>query len=42
VLQPQHPNLRTIDVTRKSAIQSATEILDYVTSITERQESESK
>lgn len=33
VLLPQHPNLRTIDVTHKSAIECATEILDYVTSI---------
>ena len=33
VLLPQHPNLRTIDVTRKSASDSAAEILDYVMSI---------
>jgi hypothetical protein len=34
VLTPQHPHLRTIDVTTRSASESATEILDYVTSIT--------
>ena len=36
VLLPRHPNLRTIDVTRKSASDSAAEILDYVMSIAKK------
>ena len=36
VLIPRHPYVRTIDVTRKSASESAAEILDYVMSIAEK------
>jgi len=36
VLLPQHSNLRTIDVTHKSASESASEILDYVMSIAQK------
>jgi hypothetical protein len=42
VLQPHHPNLRTIDVTTKSALESANEILAYVNTIAERHEPGSK
>jgi hypothetical protein len=37
VLTPRHPNLRTIDVTQKSARESAAEILDYAVSVVEKQ-----
>ena len=38
VLIPRHPYVRTIDVTRKSASDSAAEILDYVMSIAKNDE----
>src|SRR6266850_2640396 len=37
VLNPSHPNLRTVDVTHKSAIESAEEILQVVNSIRENE-----